>query len=151
MQEFKTVDDILDFAISEEEAASDFYIRLASSVKKDWMKNVFLGFAKEEQGHKAKLLKIKEGKLIPATGQKVLDLKIADYLVDVTPSDDMDYQEALIVAMKKEKAAFKLYNDLAEKVDDPQLKDSLLALAQEEAKHKVRFELEYDETVYSEN
>ncbi len=151
MNEFKNVDDILDFAISEEEAAADFYTRLASRVQKEWMKDVFLGFAKEEMGHKAKLLKIKEGKLIPATGKKVMDLKIADYLVDITPSDDMDYQEALIVAMKKEKAAFKLYSDLAEKVDDVQLKESLLALAQEEAKHKVRFEVEYDEYVYSEN
>ena len=44
----------------------------------------------------------------------VQDLKIGDYVVEVdTSRDDLTYQEALIVAMKEEKAAFKLYSDLA--------------------------------------
>ena len=36
-----------------------------------------------------------------AAEQKVLDLKIGDYLVDVEPTEHMDYQQALVVAMKK--------------------------------------------------
>ncbi len=39
-----------------------------------------------------------------------------------------------------EKAAFRLYTDLAAKTDDPELQKLLLDLAQEEAKHKLRFE-----------
>ena len=57
----------------------------------------------------------------------------------------MDYQEALILAMKKEKASFRLYNDLAATTDDADLRSLLLGLAQEEAKHKLRLEVEYDE------
>jgi rubrerythrin len=56
----------------------------------------------------------------------------------------MGYQEALIVAMKKEKAAFKLYTDLAASTADERIKATFSALAQEEAKHKLRFEIEYD-------
>jgi rubrerythrin len=63
----------------------------------------------------------------------------------------MDYQQALVVAMQKEKMAFKMYSDLAEQVDDENLKNTFLSLAQEEAKHKLRFELEYDEHVMTDN
>jgi rubrerythrin len=53
--------------------------------------------------------------------------------------------------MKKEKAAFRLYSDLAGLADDAQLRNTFLFLAQEEAKHKLRFEIEYDENVLVEN
>ncbi|MFH1999426.1 MAG: ferritin family protein, partial [Planctomycetota bacterium] len=74
-----------------------------------------------------------------------------DYLVKEEPNSEMDYQSALIVAMKKEKSAFRLYNDLATQTQDAGIKSALLALAQEEAKHKLRIELEYDNQVYREN
>jgi len=72
-------------------------------------------------------------------------------LVDIEPSTNMSYQEALILAMKKEKAAFRLYNDLASKVSDGLLQSIFLTLAQEESKHKLRFELEYDEIILKDN
>jgi len=53
--------------------------------------------------------------------------------------------------MKREKAAFKLYSDLAEQVGDQQTKDLFLSLAEEEAKHKLRFEVEYDEVILKDN
>ena len=47
-------------------------------------------------------------------------------------------------AMEKEKAAFKLYNDLAKLTSDKLLEKIFLSLAQEEAKHKLILEIEYD-------
>ena len=38
------------------------------------------------------------------TPKQIQDIKIGDYLTDVEPHEGMSYQEALIVAMKKEKA-----------------------------------------------
>jgi rubrerythrin len=81
----------------------------------------------------------------------VIDLKIADYLVEVKEKADMTYQEVLVLAMQKEKAAFKLYQNLASKATDGNVKSIFLSLAQEEAKHKLRFEIEYDEFVLREN
>lgn len=145
------VEELIDFAINEEEQAAKFYTELAGKMDRQWMKDVLLGFAREEQGHKAKLLKMKEGgKLVFDAGEKIMDLKIGDYLVDVEPNDELDYQGALIIAMKKEKAAFKLYSDLARMVDGD-LQETFLGLAQEEAKHKLRFEVEYDDKVLTEN
>ncbi|MHC4945831.1 MAG: ferritin-like domain-containing protein [Planctomycetota bacterium] len=149
--EFSSVDALLDFAIKEEEDAAAFYTELAAKMDKPYMKKVFEDFAKEEKGHKAKLLNVKEGKHLEPSSKRIMDLKIGDFLVEDKPAPNMDYQAALILAMKKEKAAFQLYNSLAESTDDAQLKGTLTALAQEEAKHKLRFEVEYDETFLSEN
>lgn len=144
----KNVDEILDFAIWNEQKAYDFYMALAEQAPS--MKATFEGYAKEELGHKAKLEKIKTAGTLQMSA-KVEDLKIADYTVDVEPSPDMDYQDALILAMKQEKAAYKLYTTLAERTDDHKLKLIFLALAQEEAKHKLRFEVAYDEDILTEN
>ena len=149
--QFNSVDDVLDFAIKNEQDAHDLYMDLASKVEHKAMKGVFEQFAQEELGHKAKLLAVKAGgELKPAEG-KIQDLKIADYTVDVEPHSGMTYQEALIVAMQAEKRAFMLYSDLATQTDDPTLTTLFLGLAQEEAKHKLRFEVEYDENIMIDN
>ena len=96
-------------------------------------------------------LQVKEGKQMLPAEQRVLNLKIGDYLEEGDPSGDIDYQQALILAMKAEKAAFRLYSDLASATDDAMLRDMLLGLAQEEAKHKLRFEIEYDDEFLREN
>lgn len=145
------VDEILDFAIQREQEAHDFYMDLAKKMERPGMKEIFTQFAGEELGHRKKLESVKQGKrLLPAAG-KVLNLKIAEYTVDVDPNEELDYQKALIVAMKREKASFKLYSDLADAVADDDLKQSFRALAQEEAKHKLRFEVEYDDVILAEN
>jgi rubrerythrin len=150
MNKFGSVDEVLDFAISEEEKAHDFYLDLAQKVDKPWMKKALEDFAKEEAGHKQKLLGVKQGKHLLPAQTKVLDLKLADYLVDIEPRPSITYQDALILAMKKEKAAWKLYMDLAAAATEPALAGTFKALAIEEANHKLRFETEYDEVVLRE-
>ncbi|NQU20093.1 MAG: ferritin family protein [Candidatus Nealsonbacteria bacterium] len=145
--------EILDFAIGNEEAAVELYRRLAAKTDSPSMREVFEGFAREEEGHKAKLLGVKQAGTLTlgSAGKKIVDLKIGDYLVDAEPGADLTYQDALILAMKQEKAAFKLYTDLAEAAPDAELRDLLLRLAEEEAKHKLRFEIEYDDHILTEN
>jgi rubrerythrin len=152
MQNFKSVEEILDFAIKDEQRASDLYADLAKRSRSEEMRRTFMQFSLEEQGHKKRLEKIKAGGKIVVSDEKVQDLMIGDYLVEVkTSRDDLSYQEALIVAMKEEKAAFKLYSDLAARTDDASVKEVLLMLAQEEAKHKLRFEIEYDDQILREH
>jgi rubrerythrin len=147
-----TPDKILDFAIQKEEEAAQFYKDLAAKMARPAMKEVFIGFSQEEMGHKAKLLAIKDGHKLVLSEKKITDLKIGDHLIEPEPvKGQMTYQDALIVAMKAEKAAYTLYNSLAEATDSADLRKLFLMLAQEEAKHKLRFEVEYDEVVLSEN
>jgi rubrerythrin len=145
MKDIMTVDRILDFAIEREQEAVDFYTDIAAKASSAEMRKVFEQFAGEERGHKAKLQGVRAGKTLPLPKQPAMDLRISDYVVASAPGPDISYQDALILAMKKEKAAFRLYNDLAGLADDEGLRDLFLALAQEEAKHKLRFEVEYDE------
>ncbi len=151
MDQWKSVDEVLDFAIQGEQEAVEFYTHLADRMERPSMAKIFSDFAQEERGHKKKLENVKAGGTLKPAEKKVVDLKIADYLVDVKPTQDMDYQEALVLAMKKEKKAYQMYTDLAATVDDESLRETFLALAQEEAKHKLRFEVEYDDVIMQEN
>jgi rubrerythrin len=150
MDTFESFIAVLDFAIDKEIEANQFYLGLAKQMKNPVIQKVFEAFAKEELGHKAKLQAIKQGEEIPPA-KNIMDLKIADYTVDVEPAPDMSYQDALILAMKQEKAAYRLYLDLAEQVVNNDQKELFLSLAQEEAKHKLRFEIEYDDVMLTEN
>lgn len=151
MKTFASTEEVLEFAIKQEQVSASFYRAMARKMERPWMKAVFEEFAAEEDGHERKLKDIKGGKLPPLKQEKVQDLKIGDYLVEAELSPQMDYQQALVVAMKKEKAAFRLYSDLAQAAGDKKLKSLLLGLAQEEAKHKLRFEVEYDDQILKEN
>lgn len=151
MKTFSTIQEILEFAMTGEQEAVDLYTRLSNESNIPEMKQVFMEFAREEMGHKARLMKIRDEGAMEHSGLKITDMKISDYTTDVTPTPDMDYRDALLLAMNREKKAFKLYTRLAAEAPDQKLKDLFFSLAQEEAKHKLRFELEYDEYVLRDN
>lgn len=151
MKEFKQVDEILVFAIEQEQKAVDFYTGLAKEAVSEDMRKVFIEFAGEEIKHKQRLTRIREDGVFTMPKQQVMDLKIADYIVDVKASGKLSYEDTLVLAMKREKAAFKLYTALAERAPNDELKEIFESLAMEEARHKLRFELEYDENVLKEN
>jgi len=151
MEKFKDIKQVLDFAISNEEDAYAFYTKLASEQTNPAIKELFTMFAKEEQTHKQKLENAKKGNLSGFTEQKIQNLNISEYMLEIEPNANLDYQETLILAMQKEKKAFLLYTHLADITNDISTKSLFLILAQEEAKHKLRFEIEYDNTMLSEN
>ncbi len=148
---FDNVNDILEFAMEQEQEAVDFYLNLAEKSKNKEMKAVFQEFAEEEVSHKARLSEIQNTQINDLETDNISDLKVADYVVKAKPHENMTYEEALMLAMNKEKAAFKLYSNLAARISHPELKKVFQALAIEESKHKLRFELEYDEFVLRDN
>ncbi len=152
MNKFESIEEILNFAINSEQEAVDFYKSLADRQNNSHIRAMFLEFAGEEVKHKARLMQIKQdGVFDMETSENVPDLKISDYVVGVKPSAAMNYSDALVLAMNKEKAAFKLYMALSERTSNLQLKEAFKVLAIEESKHKLRFEIEYDEHVMREN
>lgn len=151
MNAFRSADEILDFAIEREEEAFVFYTDLSNSVKSTHMRQLFSDFAHEELGHKAKLIAVKRSQALSPSQKKIMDLKIVDYMMNAKPQPDMKYRDALQLAMQREKASFKLYHDLAHATEDDALRSLFMFLAQEEAKHKLHFEIEYDENVLIED
>jgi rubrerythrin len=154
MDNFDSIEEILDFAIAEEMGAVAFYRDLAGKARNAHMRQALEGFAEEEKGHKKRLEHMRRdpaalNKAFPS--EKVADLKIAEILVPIKPNPNMDYADAISIAMRKEKSAMLMYKMLAAMTDDEAMRDTFLALSQEEAKHKLRFETEYDEVVLKED
>ncbi len=149
--EFNSVHDILDFAISKEQEAHDLYVHLAEIVSRPELKKTFGEFAQMELGHRTRLEKIKAGELPGLPDTVVQDLKLSDFLVDVSPHANMDYQDAILFAMKAEKRAYDLYIALGQATSDAGVRQVFDGLAQEELKHKQFFEAEYDDVILEGN
>ena len=148
-----TFEEIIEFAIKQEEESADFYRGLAERAKKPSMQKVFEELVSQEEGHKKRLEsvltkhKAPESKLTPDP-----DLKIADYQVEFNANKgEISYQDALILAMKRELAAQQLYQDLINKTSNVELKEILQFILEEEKKHKHSLEAEYDDKILTEN
>jgi rubrerythrin len=143
--------EIIDFAIQKEQEAVDTYTMAAEMAKRSNVRDMLLSLAKQEEGHRLRLLRVKSGTGAVRRPEDVLDLKISDYTDSVDVSPDMDYQDVLMVAMKREERAHNLYTLLASNASDPGLRDLFQGLASEEARHKLALEREYDEHVLTDN
>lgn len=146
MQEFRSLDDVLDYAVAREEEAARIYSELAETATRPGMREAFAAFAAEEESHRRRLLEVKAGKLPAVTAEEVKALNIADSLAPVAPSGAMTYAEALAMAIRAEKQARELYTNLAALVGT-ELAAVFRSLAAEEARHQLKFETEYDEVV----
>ena len=144
-------DEIIRFAIDGEQEAVDAYTAASGTVTRANVKKMLLGMARQEQMHKEKLESIDRERVAETAIVDVPDLRIADFMDDVTITADMDYQDILVVAMKREEKAHNLYTTLASNTEDAELRKVFELLAQEEAGHKLALEKEYDEHVLTEN
>ena len=152
MKSFQSIQEVLDYAIGQEQAAYEFYLGLAKNARDIGLAGALEEFAQEELGHKAKLEAVKRGEyLLETRAGPAPGLGLAEHLVEGELTPEMGYPEALILAMKKEKASYRLYMDLAALADDAATQSLFVALAGEEAKHKLRFEIEYDDYVLKES
>lgn len=136
----------LEFAIGKEAEAYHFYMALADRVDNPKMRRELENLAEEELEHKAKLeLEVMKLGLTVATELKpgrsgdgyILSDRDAGLL-------DIDYKDMLQLAIAKEDAAFRIYVNMAGNAPDEESREMLLSLAQEEVRHKMRFEAEYD-------
>lgn len=143
--------EIIDFAIKREQEAVEFYQELQNLVSFESRKELMHELELMEKGHIKILENISKNIKTETSIPKVDDLKIADYMVEVKPTAEMSYQDILIIAMKKEEMAQKLYKKLADQSDNDEIKNLFLRLASEEAKHKLRFEKIYDDDILKEN
>jgi rubrerythrin len=144
MAELYSIDEVLEFAIARELEAYELYMYIAQRVGTLVMRKVCEELAKEELEHKAKLeLELmKAGKVVSEARQPVFD--ISSYVGEAGEPIDMNYKELLVFAIKKEERSVRLYSDLANIVGEEESRDVLLALANEENQHRLRFEVEYN-------
>ena len=144
MPRLRTIHDILDYAMARELQSHRFYMDLAKLATRDEVRDLIRRLAADELQHRIHLQAIKAGEVTFATDEEVGSLAIEETLAEVSPQADMSYAELLVIAMKKEKAAFRLYTKMASIAPSQALRDVLHKIAQEEAEHKLFLEVEYD-------
>jgi rubrerythrin len=144
MARLRTVVDVLDFAIGRELESHRFYLDLAQMAVRDEVRGMIRRLAAEELQHCIHLQAIKAGEVAFASDDEVGSLQIEETLPEVEPGPKMSYADLLVIGMKKEQAAFRLYTNLASIAANHAQRDVLKKIAQEEAQHKLRLELEYD-------
>ncbi len=137
--------EVLELAIAKEIEAYNFYLALADRVEDRQIRKALKDLAKEELEHKAKLeLEVMKTGRTVAVERKLLRPE-RDYILSDDESPlDMDYKDMLLLGMEKEEAAFRTYVNLSASVLDEESREVLLAIAEEEVKHKLRFETEYE-------
>ncbi len=149
--EFKTPNDILDYAIGKEKEAKQFYLDISEEEGLYGNRQTFLDFAKEEDKHVVMLEKLKAG--VKDRGvdnyefKWIKDIKRSDLLLDIEYKQGMNYRDILMLAIKREEKALKLYNDLQARVEDADHAKIFKILCQEEAKHKLALETMYDDVM----
>jgi len=139
--------EVVTFATRKEAEAYNLYTTYSDLSKNPGTKVMFKELAGEEQKHREILEGLEKKDVSEYKLETVPDLKISDFTDDQEFSPDMDYAAALRMAIKREEHAFKLYNQIGAGTGNPELKMLFAALAQEESKHKLRLESEYDENV----
>lgn len=146
---FKSLDEILDFAIDKENEAAEFYSHLSQEEPFSGSVKMFEDFAREERKHQKMLAEFKtKGITASASDYRfkwITDIKRSNYVVDLDYQKGMGYNEILMLAMKREEKALKLYNEFLEQADTDESKKLFKILCQEEAKHKLALETMYDD------
>lgn len=142
---FKSFEEIMNYAIDKEQKAAAFYEEASKKEQYAGARETFSDLAKEEHKHEATLASLSRENMEIYKVEKVPDLKISDYLVDVEYEPGMPYLETLRFAAKREEKAFKFYADLGDKTTSEDHKKLFKVLAQEEAKHKLKLETLLDD------
>jgi rubrerythrin len=145
--EEKDFKEVITFAIRKEAEAYNLYKTYAQLVKTPGLNKMFEELAQQEQKHREILEGVQKKDVSAYRLKKIPDLKIGDFVDNEEFSPDMDYASALRLAIKREEFAVRLYSLMAERADDPELQKLFSVLAQEESKHKLRLETEYDENI----
>jgi rubrerythrin len=142
---------IIDFAIEKEKEAADFYGELARRVKLKVVADEIRKIVAMENGHRERLERMDLAAAAERAPEGVMDLHIADYVVEAKPSPDMSWPDILTIAMHREQASVNLYTDLEKLVTDSLSKQLFRSLASDERGHKLFFEKIWDDEVLASN
>ncbi len=126
----------LDFAIAKEKEAEAFYKEWSQKANDPAVQGLFAELAGVEHGHMEMLSRITPEEMA-ATGDSAVDeLNLSELLINVEASPNLNLQESMILAMKREQGAVALYSRLAEL--NGEARSLFEALAKEEGRHKAK-------------
>ncbi len=139
MTDVEKIANVLEIAVEKEIEAYRFYCAAAELISDKTGRDIFQQMANDEIKHRQRLeLEImKLGKTLKKQEDITID-------VEVEPGFNLSYKEALIIGIQKEDASFQLYIQAMISTVDLELREVFMRLAEEEVKHKVKFEVEHN-------
>jgi rubrerythrin len=145
MPDMTTIGEILGFAIEREAEAVEFYMTMADRAKDPATREFFENLVTEELEHKSRLeLEVMKEGLVARTVGVLPETSGAGFAVDPDEvSEQLAYTEALGLAVQKERRSFRLYARLAGLVAEAAASETLLSLAEEEARHLNALQEQY--------
>jgi rubrerythrin len=148
----KRYEDILQFAIEREMDSYNFYTEAKKNAKTSNAKTFFDQLARQELIHKQKL---EEMHLSKEVLMDLSVLNIDEYSIHEQFENDMqfhmEYQQILLLAMKREALSVKLYTDIRRIVKDSEQQKIFDRLIKEEQSHRDSLQMEYDAYVLTED
>jgi rubrerythrin len=149
----------LSIALKKEEDSFAFYKNAEKTVQFKPLKTLFRDLAKEEVKHKSILVKeikkieggAKKLDSFTKSSKKQKDYGLSKYLIPQNVKPTMGYQDALIVAMKREEKAVELFDYLGTITTDKKLKSTFKTLYDWEVLHLKKLEEKYDEDILTDN
>ena len=142
--------DIIKHAIANEVEARKFYEDAAGTLADPYLKKLFTTLAEEEKKHRDILTQIFTSNTIDRYFSETRDYKVAETVDEPELSMDMKPADAFALAMKKEEAAMKQYNEMAALCDDEEKRQVFLDLAAMERDHKLKMEAAFTDVGYPE-
>ncbi|HOK94976.1 MAG TPA: ferritin family protein [Anaerohalosphaeraceae bacterium] len=145
--EFKSIHEVLQFALSKEEASVQFYRELAGRMQNPASRRLAESLAQQETSH-VQMIALemnKQGFCVRANEQ----LEDKEFIWDEhlqldDEARNMNPVEIMAMAIQKERAAFQLYAQLLGLAHDIQFRTMLMDLAEEEVRHILLLEQQYE-------
>jgi rubrerythrin len=149
MQE-QSLKSLIETAIRNEEEARAFYLGLHDLVEDALAKETLRFLAGEEQAHKEFLQAYLKGeKKFTALGMETpIDYHVAQYAARPDPKKNMKSSEVYLVAAHREWNSYNFYKELASLQPAGEVREMLLAMANQELKHKEKVEYLYANTAF---
>jgi len=138
-QTWKSVNDVLDYAIREEQQAVFVYRAMGHQAPSEGMKELFGGLEADETSHLKKLLKLRKATTFTVTDGSLSTLPHRR-TVRLPADGVVDAEAAYKFAIRAERNARELYWLFSQMAAEPAIQQLLGTLAAEEQAHEAKLE-----------
>jgi len=147
MLKFDSIQDIIDFAIEEEQKSIDIFTELSQKSINYKLRMLLEQLIRDEIKHKEQLQNL--GQTLPSDFNTELigDFSYFNDLNKPIISPDNTVSEALTLIIKAEDIMSNFYNKLGNYCTNPEYKKMFFQISEEEKKHKRLYEYEFNELI----
>lgn len=142
MMQFSSFDEVIRYAIIQEQNAFERYSDLAFQASDIRIKNIFQQLSYDEIRHKATLLNLLDNGRLNINPINITVPRNLVIYFEAKPQSEME--ATFIQAINEEIKAYRLYTEMAANAENEEIKGILFSIAAEEEKHCeiIKFELE---------